>query len=345
MEWNWQHRDWPNFRYDGERLRELEREYLYERGVLEGTQRYLEDEEKESLREALGSSKTEIMEGGEGNEGMLVNNQVTHRDGWGEVALGYELKEARKDRRLSERGGCEEKVLLGNGVQNRNEMSREVRRKGKSGWEVVFEAPPRRLVKGEMDRYVHWFNYTKPGGKGEIPGLIRAGIAHLYFMCIRPLEERNGEIGRMLSETAIVQDCGGGFVVGLGKVLEARRESYLEALRRNNQGTEVTDWLVSFSEMVIESLKRTTEIVDCMMKKKRLYEGVRGSLNKRQREFMKWVIKGGARGVEEFISAEEYLGVTGTSRATATRDLRGLVDIGVLVRSGQLKLTRYGVRV
>ena len=56
-----------------------------------------------------------------------------------------------------------------------------------------------------MERFIAWFDDSAPGGKYPLPALTRAGLAHLYFVCIHPFEDGNGRIARALAEKSLAQ--------------------------------------------------------------------------------------------------------------------------------------------
>ena len=63
-------------------------------------------------------------------------------------------------------------------------------------------------VPREMDGFMQWFQNTAPDGSNPLPALTRAGMAHLYFVCIHPLKDGNGRIGRAIAEKALAQSFG-----------------------------------------------------------------------------------------------------------------------------------------
>src|SRR4030067_1917530 len=73
---------------------------------------------------------------------------------------------------------------------------------------VHFEAPPSTTVPAEMSRFIDWFNHSAPGNAGPLPALTRAGIAHLYFICLHPFEDGNGRVGRALAEKGTLHSLG-----------------------------------------------------------------------------------------------------------------------------------------
>jgi Fic family protein len=81
--------------------------------------------------------------------------------------------------------------------------------------------------------------------------------------------------------------------------------------------------------------------VDFYVTKAKFYEKHRGSLNERQEKVIARIFREGIDGFKGGLSAENYISITGTSRATATRDLQDLVEKGALTRAGELRHTRY----
>src|SRR5258707_15700857 len=85
---------------------------------------------------------------------------------------------------------------------------------------VHFQAPPSAHVGDEMKRFIAWFNDTAPRGKTPLPAVTRAGIVHLYFVCIHPFEDGNGRIGRALAEKSLAQNLGQPSLIALAYTIE-----------------------------------------------------------------------------------------------------------------------------
>lgn len=207
--------------------------------------------------------------------------------------------------------------------------------------EVYFEAPPSSRMKTEMDAFVAWFNETGPNGTRALPALTSAGIAHLYFACIHPFEDGNGRIARALTEKSLAQNLGHPSLIALAYTIERARKAHYSALERNNKDIEITDWLVYFAETINQAQGNTIKRVDFYIAKAKLYELVRGKLNERQNKVIARILREGIDGFKGDLSAENYITITKTSRATATRDLQDLVTIGALTKTGELRHTRY----
>jgi Fic family protein len=207
--------------------------------------------------------------------------------------------------------------------------------------EMDFEAPPSSKMTAEMDAFVSWFNETGPNSKRALPALTRAGIAHLYFVCIHPFEDGNGRIARALTEKSLAQNLGHPSLIALAYTIERARKVYYNALERNNKDIEITDWLVYFADTINQAQGNTIKRVDFYIAKAKLYEQLRGKLNERQDKVIARMFREGSDGFKGGLSAENYISITKTSRATATRDLQDLVTMGALTKTGELRHTRY----
>jgi Fic family protein len=210
---------------------------------------------------------------------------------------------------------------------------------------VHFEAPPSHRLAGEMGRFISWFNDTAPGASNSLPGLTRAGIAHLYFVCIHPFEDGNGRIGRALAEKSLAQNLGQPSLIALAYTIERGRKAYYEMLERGNKDNEITQWLTYFAETILQAQRNTILRVDFYIAKAKLYERLRGELNPRQEKAIARMFREGIDGFKGGLSAENYISITRASRATATRDLQDLVAKGVLFRTGELRHTRYHLNI
>jgi Fic family protein len=171
--------------------------------------------------------------------------------------------------------------------------------------------------------------------------LTRAGLAHLHFVSVHPFEDGNGRIARALAEKSLAQSMGQPSLIALAYTIERSRKAYYAALERNNKDIEVTDWLTYFAETILEAQRNTTERVDFYIARTKLYEKLRGKLNERQEKVLARMFREGIDGFKGGLSAENYISITKTSRATATRDLQDLVDKRALTKTGELRHTRY----
>lgn len=210
---------------------------------------------------------------------------------------------------------------------------------------VHFEAPPSSRMTNEMTCFIAWFNDSAPNGKTPLPPLTRAGIAHLYFVCIHPFEDGNGRIGRALAEKSLAQNLNQPSLIALAYTIERKRKDYYAALERNNKEMEITAWLTYFASTILEAQRNTITRVDFFVAKAKFYETFRNQLNERQNKVIARMFKEGIDGFRGGLSADNYITISKTSRATATRDLQDLVEKGALTKTGELRHTRYALNL
>lgn len=116
-------------------------------------------------------------------------------------------------------------------------------------------------------------------------------------------------------------------------------------LELNNKNSEITDWLIYFAQTVLEAQIYSLEIIDFLIEKTKFYDRAKDSLNEGQDKVITRMFREGPGGFKGGLSAEKYISITGTSRATATRDLQDLVEKNMLLKIGELKGTRYHLNI
>jgi len=366
MIWNWQQPDWPEFEYDSAALSALEEAFLLQSGELLGAFRHIGTEDKDALRieliseEALKTSEIE----GELLDRDSVQSSLRQQFGLSAKTRRVPAGEHGIAEMMVDLYGAFDSRLTHKGLFQWHEMvmasHRNVDivggyRKHKEPMQVVsgrfdrpkvhFEAPPSTRVKSEMATLIAWFNRTGPKGRDPLPSLTRAGIAHLYFESIHPFEDGNGRIGRALSVKALAQSLGRPSLVALAHTIERDRKAYYQWLELSNKENEITRWLVYFAETILKAQRTTMKHVEFYIAKTNLYDRLRGKMKSRQEKAIARMFEEGVDGWKGGLSAENYISITKVSRATATRDLRGLVDLGALVRDGERRHTRYRLNI
>lgn len=360
--WNWQQQDWPEFRYESSKLNALESEFLRHSGIFTGAIKHVTDDDRQQLiielirDEALNTSEIEgeilnrdsLQSSIRRNFGLTSDNRKIPAAEQGIAQMMVELYR-QFDTPLSHELLFHWHERLMNGRRDLKDVGRY--RTDNSPMQVVsgpihapkvhFEAPPSKSIPAEMKRFVQWFIRTAPGGKSPLPILTRAGISHLYFVCIHPFEDGNGRIGRAVVEKAISEGLGQPTLVALSQTINRARKSYYAMLEASNKHNDITDWLVYFAQTVIDAQAQALSMVEFLIAKARFYDRLRGQLNERQEQVIARMMREGPDGFKGGLSAENYIRISGTSRATATRDLQDLIEKKALVRVGRLKSTRY----
>ena len=366
MKWNWQHKDWPDFRWDQSELAQLESRHLHQSGMMIGCIRHFKADDRNRLvvelitDEAVKTSEIEgefldrdsVQSSILRNFGLLADPRRVRPAERGIADMLTDLH-TRFDQPLSHQMLFDWHSMLMSGRRDLQTVGQY--RTHEEPMQVVsgrvdqpkihFEAPPSRNIRREMDAFMAWWQRTAPDGSATLPSLTRAGIAHLYFVCIHPFEDGNGRIGRALSEKSLAEHQGEPTLIALSQTIEEGRKTYYEKLEKHNKGIEITDWLVYFGQTILQAQKRSLDLVDFLIGKTRLFDRLRGQINLRQQKVLERMFREGLSGFKGGLSAENYIRITGTSRATATRDLAKLVELGALVRTGELKSTRYWLTV
>ena len=359
MRWNWQQKDWPSFSYDAGAMAPMESEFLKDSGVLVGTFRHLEEQEKERLTIDLISEeafKTSEIEGEMLNRDSLQSSIRRHfglqTDGRRVRASEEGIAELMVDmfrtfgEELNEQALFTWHQMVTNGRRDLKDCG--CYRTHEEVMQVVsgpideplvhFEAPPSSQVESEMGRFLVWYNHS-----GALPSLTRSGIAHLYFISIHPFEDGNGRIGRAIAEKAIAQNLGQPSLLALSVEVEKNRNAYYDALAAVNKHNEISPWLSYWGQLVLDAQKSTILQIDFLIKKAKFYYRCVGLLNERQSKVIARIFREGPDGFKGGLSSENYVAITKASTATATRDLTRLVEAGLLWKRGKLKTTRYGL--
>jgi Fic family protein len=366
MIWNWQQPDWPEFTYDSAALEPMEKQFLLQAGEFIGAYKHIGAGDQETLKiELIGDEavKTSEIEGEILNRDS-VQSSLRHQFGLGVERPGVTAAELGISKMMVDLYRSFAAPLTGqtlfdwHGMLLSGENSIQVKggyRTHAEPMQVVsgpdykrtvhFEAPPSARVPGEVKRFIAWFNDTAQSGKTPLPALTRAGILHLYFVCIHPFEDGNGRIGRALAEKSLAQSLGQPSLIALAHTIERKRGDYYAALERSNKENRITNWLTYFANTVLEAQNNTIKRVEFYLAKAKLYERLRGKLNERQEKVIARMFREGIDGFKGGLSAENYISIAKSSRATATRDLQDLVEKGALTKAGALRHTRYYLNV
>lgn len=364
MTWNWQQEDWGKFSYDKSKLQAFEEAFLRHCGEVIGSLKHLGDEEQSELRvtllrdEAMQTSKIE----GEYLDRDSIQSSIRRHFG---LQVSDETKEPKE---LKEQGISD---LLVDVYQNyeqplSHDLIRQWNKKlfssqGQSGEyrthaeaiqvvsgavyapTVHFEAPPSAQVFEELEAFIQWYNQAHE--EKTIPPLRLAGIAHLWFECIHPFADGNGRVGRALAEKSLSQSLGAPALISLSSVIEKKKSAYYTALEQANKGNEITKWLEYFLPTMIEAQQYTLQKIGFIIEKGKLLHKYQGQLNERQLKAVLRMFREGVEGFKGGLRAKNYMTITQTSQPTATRDLRDLVEKGVLKKTGELRYTRYWLNI
>ena len=197
---------------------------------------------------------------------------------------------------------------------------------GRIGHETVhFEAPPYEQIDTEMSRFIDWFNSDD---SQTLDGLIRAGVAHLWFITIHPFEDGNGRIARAITDMALAQDERLTMrLFSLSAQILAVREAYYDILESTQKGEmNITAWLKWFLTQIQNAVELAQLTVANTLNKAKFWMTHQTKpLNERQRKALNRMLDA-KDGFEGGMNTRKYMNLTKTSRATAYRELAQMVE-------------------
>lgn len=351
--YNWQQEDWPQFKFSLENVEDTLLLFSQKVGRVSGILEALPEETRQEtivdiiLAEAIKTSEIEgeypnrkdVLSSIRKNLGLHVSPQhIKDRSAAGLGELMIDVRKTFTQPLTEEKLFAWHRMLLGEskgnsvGVWRTHEDPMQVV-SGPIGKEKVhFEAPPSLQVPGEMKAFIKWFNNTAPGAENEIKkAVVRSAIAHLYFETIHPFEDGNGRIGRAIAEKAMSQTIGSPVMLSLSRTIEANRNDYYKSLQNAQRSNEITPWMEYFIKASLDAQIEAEAQIDFTLKKTRFFDHYKDQLNERQLSVINRMLEEGPKGFEGGMNARKYIGITNTSKATATRDLQQLLEIRAFI--------------
>lgn len=363
MTYNWEQPDWPDFKYSLGDIETRLYAFALETGEITGILKSLPTAVREAsllevmLSEAIKTSEIEgeflsrqdVMSSIRNNLGLNEALEPVHdQKSKGIGALMVDVRRTYQEPLTFEKLWDWHKLLLGGSLRIRIGQWRSGEApmqiiSGSIGKEKIhFQAPPSERIAAEMSRFIKWFNETAPDGIKPISSApVRAAIAHLYFETIHPFEDGNGRIGRAIAEKTLSQTLGRPVMMSLSRTIEGDRKQYYRALEEAQKGNEITPWITYFAEVALLAQRESRQLIDFTLQKTHFFDRHKTRLNNRQTKVIQKMLEAGPKGFEGGMSAKKYMSVAKTSKATATRDLQALVEIGVFEASGGGRSIRY----
>lgn len=350
-EFVWQQRDWPAWRWDQPRVAALLADVSFRQGRLIGRMEDLgfRAREEAALRTLTDDVVTSSAIEGERLDALQVRSSVARRLGMdigaltpadrrveGVVGMTLDaihgadrpLTEERIlgwHRRLFPRGARPPAPLRVGGWRDDARGPMQIV-SGPLGRERVhFRAPPARRVPEEMTAFLRWSESAEPPGSG----VLKAGIAHLWFLTIHPFDDGNGRIGRALADLFLARaERGLPRAYSLSAEIHRQRQGYYEALERNQRGSlDATEWLAWFLQCLGSAVDGAAAGLDLVLCKAGFWRRHAGtSFNERQIKVLNRFLDG----LEGKLTTSKWAKLGRCSQDTAWRDILDLLDRGVL---------------
>ena len=190
---------------------------------------------------------------------------------------------------------------------------------------VHYEAPPPERLGLEMTSFFAWWKESRK----KADGIIRAALAHLYFVTIHPFDDGNGRLARTISDMALAQDEGlGRRYYSLSAQIMKERDAYYKTLEKTQKGDgECTDWLLWFLGCFDHALRDAEATLSAVPFKSTFWKRhAETMVNERQRKVLNKLLDSEKGKFEGGLSTRKYMGMTKTSRATAWREIEDMLQ-------------------
>jgi len=192
---------------------------------------------------------------------------------------------------------------------------------------VHFDAPVAARLEREMAGFLNWFN-TGP----EIDPVLKAGMAHLWFVTIHPFDDGNGRIARAIADLCLARsEQSSQRFYSMSAQIRQERGAYYDMLEKTQKdGMDITRWLTWFLGCLGRAIDGAETLLTSVLAKARFWESLgEAPMNERQRLILNRLLDG----FEGKLTTSKWAKLTKASPDTALRDIMDLVERGILVRS------------
>lgn len=193
---------------------------------------------------------------------------------------------------------------------------------GKEVIEYTAPAPERTPI--EMEKFLNWVNTEE-----EIDPVLKAGVAHIWFLLIHPFEDGNGRIARALTDMLLARADGtSSRFYSLSAQMQKQRKEYYAAIQKTQTGTlDITDWLIWFLKTLNQAFESSENIIPNVLQKTEFWNKYSEfSFNSRQIKIIKIMLED----FEGEMTTSKWAKITKTSQDTALRDIKDLIQKGVM---------------
>ncbi len=203
---------------------------------------------------------------------------------------------------------------------------------------VHFEAPAAKRLQHEMDAFLAWVNSARnahitssASGADVIDPVLKAAVAHLWFVTIHPFDDGNGRIARAIADWALARSEGSSQrFYSMSSQIRAERSAYYKMLERTQKSTlDITDWLEWFLACLDRAITATETTLGAVFRKASFWDKHSdGTINERQKKMLNKLFDG----FEGKLTSTKWAIIAKCSQDTAQRDIQALIDQSILVK-------------
>lgn len=355
--WIWQQENYPNFNYDSKKLENLIQKISLEQGYLialtqtMSKENIIQRQADALLNEAINTA--------------LIEGEVLNRDSVkASIAKKFGFKDIDYKKVVESTDNLIEIIIDANtnynedltierlfgwhnalfpkGYSGLNKINTASFRSeetmqivgGYAGNEVVYyEAPPRANLENEMQNFLNWFNTTNES-------LIKACIAHLWFVIIHPFDDGNGRITRAITDLVLskIENSKISRLYSMSSAINDDRKGYYKALeyttgyiKKEDNFLDITFWCEWFLQTLYKALHDTKMKLNFIVFKTKFWDKYRDkNLNARQIKVLNFILDIGIENFKGNLSKKKYMAISSSSSTTASRDISELLEIGCI---------------
>lgn len=189
---------------------------------------------------------------------------------------------------------------------------------------VHFQAPDSELLEKEMNQFLAWFNDNK-----TIDLVIKAAVAHLWFVTIHPFDDGNGRIARALTDMLLAQsDKSNQRFYSMSAQIRIERKQYYELLEKTQKGNiDITNWITWFVSCLINALESTDTVLTKVLFKADFWQKyINTAINDRQKKLLNKLMDG----FDGKLTSSKWAKIAKCSKDSAVRDINDLIEKGIL---------------
>jgi Fic family protein len=355
--WIWEHDEYPNFTYDLQKLQSLIEKVSKEQGYLlaltqtMNSQNVNQGQLEALINEAMSTAAIEgqilnrdsVKASVQKKLGLLDSHYKktdSATDNLIEILIDANTnydEELTTERLFGWHNALFEKGYSGfhkiNIASFRGKETMQIVGGGAGNEKIYYEAPPRERLEEEMQRFITWFN-TAPAG------LLKASIAHLWFVVIHPFDDGNGRITRAITDLVLshVENTKVPRLYSMSQAIENDRKGYYKALenttgyiRKTQQHLDITLWCEWFLSTLHTALLDTKKKLNFIVQKTKFWDLYKHTdLNARQIKVLNFILDIGVENFKGNLSKRKYMSLADTASSTASRDIAELVKFGCI---------------
>jgi Fic family protein len=194
---------------------------------------------------------------------------------------------------------------------------------------VHYQAPPAAQIENEMRIFLDWFNLEQ-----NTDLVMKAAVAHLWFVTIHPFEDGNGRISRALSDMLLARSDEQSYrFYSMSTQIRKERNSYYDILEKTQKsGLDITNWLEWFLNCLLHAIENSEKLLEKIIFKHYFWLRHSGvNINDRQRKILNMLIDD----FEGVLNTTKWAKIGKCSQDTALRDIQDLIEKGILIKSEQ----------